>query len=76
MKIEDHVRALLAEHGQPTDVGAHEPLFTSGRLDSLAAAQLMLHLEAERGLDLSAADFDLAQLDTIAELRRLTGEED
>lgn len=74
MSIEAHVRTMLAERGQGADVAADEPLFTSGRLDSLAAAELMMHLEGEYGLDLSDPDFDIARLDTLADLKRLTGE--
>ena len=72
--IEDHVRTMLRGRGLATDVAADEPLFTSGRLDSLAATELMLHLETEHGVDLADPDFDIAQLDTIADLKRLTGE--
>ena len=74
MSIESRIRAMLRERGQGSDVAPDEPLFTSGRLDSLAATEVMLMLETEYGLDLADADFDIEQLDTIADLKRLTGE--
>lgn len=51
--------------------GENEPLFSSGRLDSLAAAEVLLQLEAEHGIDLSDADFDISRIDTFNDLERL-----
>lgn len=72
--IESHVRNMLAERGQDASIAPDEALFTSGRLDSLAATEVMLHLETEHGVDLASADFDVSQLDTIDDLKRLAGQ--
>lgn len=66
---------MLAERGKSTDIAAHEPIFTSGLLDSLAATELMMTLEAEYGVDLADASFDIGQLDSIADLEALVARE-
>ena len=69
--IRTFIESLLAERGSATPVGDDEALFTSGRLDSMAAVQVMMMLESDYGFDLSDADFDIARLDTIADLEGL-----
>lgn len=64
------IMSKLAERGHPP-VGDHDSLFTSGRLDSMAAVDVMMVLEGTYGLDLSDADFDIAKLDTLADLDAL-----
>ena len=71
MTIRAFVEQLLAERGKPTAFADTDPLFTSGLLDSLAATELMLHLEAEHGFDLADPDFDISRLDTIEELETM-----
>lgn len=46
----------------------NEPLFSSGRVSSLGAIQLMLFLEEQFGLDTADPDFDVAMLDSIDEI--------
>jgi acyl carrier protein len=65
---------LLAERGDHAPVTGADSLFLSGRLDSLAATQVMMMLETEYGIDLADADFDITRLDTLDELRLLTRE--
>lgn len=65
--IRNAVFELLAARGQ-AEVGNDEPLFTSGRLDSLAAVELMMVLERDFGVDLSDPDFDVSRLDTLNDL--------
>jgi len=62
---------MLEERGKPASFYDTDALFTSGLLDSLAATELMVHLESEHGVDLSSADFDVSKLDTIEDLREL-----
>jgi acyl carrier protein len=69
--VHDKVRKLLAGHGLPPAFGREDSLFVSGRLDSLAATEILLLLESEYGVDLADADFDMASLDTIADIERL-----
>ena len=74
MTIRQFVEEMLRERGKPTAFADTDPLFTSGLLDSLAATELMLHLEAEHGLDLADPDFDIARLDTIEDLNGMLAE--
>jgi acyl carrier protein len=60
----------LAERGIKT-IGDHDSLFVSGLLDSMAAVEVMMVLESEFGIDLSDADFEIARLDTLADLDEL-----
>lgn len=66
--VRTRVEALLAERGDRQPVGEHDSLFFTGRLDSLAATHLMLMLEEVFNIDLSDADFDVTQLDTINDI--------
>jgi acyl carrier protein len=70
--IRETIKALLAERGHRQEVGDHDSLFFSGLLDSLAATRVMLALESDHGIDLADSDFDIARLDTIAEIESLT----
>lgn len=72
-EIKNVVVDMLEQRGKPSDIAPNEPIFTSGLLDSLAATELMMTLEAEFDIDLADADFDISQLDTISELEALVG---
>lgn len=69
--IRQFVAEMLAERGKGDLPETNTPLFTSGLLDSLAATELMLQLEASHGIDLADADFDISRLDTLGELEAL-----
>ncbi len=71
VSIRATIEALFAERGDKAPVKDGDSLFFSGRLDSLAATQLMLVLESDYGVDLSDADFDITRLDTLAEIEEL-----
>jgi len=43
-----------------------DPLFTSGRLDSLDAVEVIMAIETDYGIDFSKINFDLTLLDSIA----------
>lgn len=62
---------LLASKGVAGPVADTDSLFVSGRLDSLAATEVLLMLESDFGIDLADADFDIYRLDTIADLEEL-----
>lgn len=51
--------------------GEHDPLFSSGLLDSLAATEVLIRLESEYGVDLSDEDFDISRIDTLQSLEEL-----
>ncbi|MCU0832427.1 MAG: acyl carrier protein [Rhizobiaceae bacterium] len=69
-RLRNLITAKLAERGHRS-VSDTDSLFTSGRLDSMAAVEVMMMLEAEFGIDLSDADFDISMLDTIRDLEAL-----
>lgn len=70
-KIRQSISDLLEARGQDPSIDPGEALFTSGRLDSLAAVEVMMMLENDYGLDLADADFDISRLDTINDLEKL-----
>ena len=69
------VVALLAEAGHTGPIDDTESLFLSGRLDSLAAAEILTLLERDHGLDLADADFDITRIDTLAKLEALASQQ-
>lgn len=69
------VVALLAEAGHAGPIDDTESLFLSGRLDSLAAAEILALLERDHGLDLADADFDITRIDTLARLEALASQQ-
>lgn len=69
------VVALLAEAGRAGPIDDTESLFLSGRLDSLAAAEILALLERDHGLDLADADFDITRIDTLAQLEALASQQ-
>jgi acyl carrier protein len=69
--IRQRVLELLSERGDAGGIRDSDSLFFSGRLDSLAATQLMMLLEETSGIDLADASFDITQLDTIDDIRTL-----
>lgn len=72
--IRSAIEAILAARGRHEPIGDDESLFVSGRLDSLAATEVMMMLEADFAIDLADADFDMSRLDSISELSLLVGE--
>jgi acyl carrier protein len=71
--IRSLILGMLAERGHADPVGDHDSLFFSGKLDSLAATEVMMALERDFGIDLTDADFDVTQLDTLAQIEALAG---
>lgn len=69
--VRETIADLLAERGQGTEFRDDESLFDSGRLDSIAAVNVLLALETEFGVDLSDPDFDISQIDSFAEIKSL-----
>jgi len=67
VRIRDVIISILSDHGI-SSVDENDPLFSSGRLDSLAATQVLIFLETEYGVDLADEDFDISQIDTIHNL--------
>jgi acyl carrier protein len=62
------VRELMASRGVNADVGDDDSLFVSGRLDSVAAIDLIMRLETDFGVDFSSTGFDASMIDSVAEI--------
>ncbi|TCD16250.1 phosphopantetheine-binding protein [Oricola cellulosilytica] len=71
--VRETIADLLAERGQGTEFRDDESLFDSGRLDSIAAVNVLLALETEFGVDLSDPDFDVSRIDSLDEIKALLG---
>jgi acyl carrier protein len=72
--IRARVEELLRARGDARPLADGDSLFFSGRLDSLAATELMMLLEEAFGIDLADADFDVTRLDTIADIEAFVAE--
>ena len=68
--VREAIFSILADRGV-SQIGDDEPLFSTGRLDSLAAAEILAMLEADYGLDLADEDFDIMRIDTLNEIEAL-----
>lgn len=64
-QVRTFVTQRLSLHGDFTPPSGGDPLFTSGRLDSLDAVELVVFVETDFGLDFSRLGFDLTLMDTI-----------
>lgn len=69
--IREMITAKLNDRGHSQAVADDQSLFFSGLLDSLAATEIMMLLESDFGIDLADADFDITELDTIAQIEAL-----
>ncbi|CAM5563274.1 hypothetical protein ATER59S_04744 [Aquamicrobium terrae] len=69
-RIRDALLSILSTHGI-SSIEEHERLFSSGRLDSLAATEVLILLETDYGIDLSDENFDILQIDTLHDLERM-----
>jgi acyl carrier protein len=70
-RLRTAVTGLLAARGDRDPVRDDESLFITGRLDSLAATEMIMLLEQDFDLDLASADFDVSALDTITDITDL-----
>lgn len=71
VRLRDMIATLLHDAGDTAPFGPADSLFLSGRLDSLAAVEVLSALEQDHGLDLSDADFDITEIDTLAQIEAL-----
>jgi len=56
---------LLERKGDNSAVADSDPLFTSGRLDSLAAVEILVFLETRFAIDFTRIDFDIDLIQSI-----------
>jgi acyl carrier protein len=69
--LRDFIQQRLVMKGDSAALADNEPLFSSGRLDSLDAVETIMFIESEYGIDFAALHFDLTLLDSIAAIIRL-----
>jgi len=65
-------RLLMKGDGAP--LSDDDLLFTSGRLDSLDAVELIMSIETDYGINFSDIGFDLTRLDSISAIADLVGQ--
>lgn len=70
-RLRTGITRILAARGDHAPFTDEDSLFASGRLDSLAATEVIVLLESEFGLDLADADFDVSALDSLVSLSAL-----
>lgn len=70
-KIRNYITQRLRMRGDLAPIDDEDFLFTSGRLDSLDAVEIIMSLEVDHGINFSNINFDLTQLDSIAAIADL-----
>jgi len=69
-----YVAQRLLMKGDSAPLGDDDLLFTSGRLDSLDAVELIMSIETDHGINFSDIGFDLTRLDSISAIAALVGQ--
>jgi acyl carrier protein len=64
-KVRGLIDNLLRERDDTAGFSDSESLFESGRLESLAAVEVVVFLEEEFGVDFSKIDFQIDRIDSI-----------
>jgi acyl carrier protein len=64
-KLRAFVDVLLSERDDPGGFSDSDSLFASGRLESLAAVQLVAFLEQQFEIDFSDVDFEMDRIDSV-----------
>jgi acyl carrier protein len=73
-KLRSFIVNLLVNKRDFGSLSDLEFLFSSGRLDSLAATEVVLFLEREFAIDFSQTHFDINRIDTVESIISLVGE--
>lgn len=70
-QLRQHLRDLLAKHGDHDALADDESIFLSGRLDSFSMMMLVMRLEEAFGLDFADVDFDVELVDSVERIEAL-----
>lgn len=70
-RMRSYIMQRLLMKGDGAPLHDDDPLFSSGRLDSLDAVELIMSVEVDYGLNFSDLGFDLTRLDSISAIVRL-----
>jgi acyl carrier protein len=75
--VKSRMRSFLTQRlrmkGDYAPLRDDDLLFTSGRLDSLDAVELIMSIETDYGINFSDIGFDLTRLDSIETIAELVG---
>jgi acyl carrier protein len=69
--MRNYVIQRLRMRGDLSPLHDEDLLFTSGRLDSLDAVEIIMSVETDYGINFSELNFDLTLLDSIAAITDL-----
>jgi acyl carrier protein len=70
-RMRNYLTRRLRMKGDGAPLRDDDLLFTSGRLDSLDAVEIIMSIEADYGVNFSDIDFDLTRLDSIEAIAEL-----
>jgi acyl carrier protein len=70
-QMRNYVMQRLRMKGDGAPLSDDDLLFSSGRLDSLDAIEIIMCIETEYGINFSEINFDLTLLDSIAAITDL-----
>lgn len=70
-QMRNYVIQRLRMKGDGATLSDEDLLFTSGRLNSLDAIEIIMAIETDYGVNFSEIDFDLTRLDSIAAIADL-----
>jgi acyl carrier protein len=70
-QMRNYVMQRLRMKGDGAPLSDDDLLFSSGRLDSLDAVEIIMCIETEYGINFSEINFDLTLLDSIAAITDL-----
>jgi acyl carrier protein len=70
-QMRNYVMQRLRMKGDGAPLDDEDLLFSSGRLDSLDAVEIVMCMETEYGINFSEINFDLTLLDSIAAITSL-----
>jgi acyl carrier protein len=73
LKLRNFIAELLSNRDDTGNVADAELLFASGRLDSLAAVEVITFLEQEFGVDFGEMDFSIEDIGSIDSIATLVG---
>jgi acyl carrier protein len=66
--VSEFIRDCLYEHSDEQELDEQDSLFLSGRLDSLTVTKLVVFLEDKFRVDFADHPFDVAELDSVAQI--------
>jgi acyl carrier protein len=74
LRMRNYILQRLRMKGDAVPLDDDDLLFTSGRLDSLDAVEIIMSVEIDYGIDFSDIGFDLTRFDSIAAITALVKE--